>query len=71
MLGGVLFYECGELGSGEVVEQLIKQARDLYDWVALLWAAFGESSRLGNIRQRHYRRAPPSFQAARPVFGQE
>src|ERR1035438_5970572 len=24
------------------MEQLIKQACDLYDWVALLWAAFGE-----------------------------
>ena len=42
-LSGVLFYQCGELGAGKVLEQLIKQARDLYDWVALLWAAFGEA----------------------------
>ena len=42
MLGSVLFHECGELGAGKVLEQLIKQARDLYDCVALLWAAFGE-----------------------------
>src|ERR1039457_4020278 len=42
MLSGVLLYECGELGAGKVLEQLIEQARELYDWVALLWAAFGE-----------------------------
>jgi hypothetical protein len=41
-LSGVLLYERGELGTGKVLEQLIKKARDLYDWVALLWAAFGE-----------------------------
>src|ERR1022692_3492507 len=41
-LSSVLLYEYGELGSGKVMEQLIKQACDLYDWVALLWAAFGE-----------------------------
>ena len=38
----MLLYECGELGAGKMLEQLIEQARDLYDWVALLWAAFGE-----------------------------
>jgi hypothetical protein len=41
-LSSVLLYEYGELGSGKVMEQLIKQACDLYDWVALLWPAFGE-----------------------------
>src|ERR1035438_480002 len=41
-LSSVLLYEYGELGSRKVMEQLIKQACDLYDWVALLWAAFGE-----------------------------
>jgi hypothetical protein len=41
-LGGVLLNECGELGSGKMLEQLIEEARYLYDWVALLWAAFGE-----------------------------
>jgi len=30
-LGGVLLYECGELGAGKVLEQLIKEARYLYD----------------------------------------
>jgi hypothetical protein len=42
-LSGVLLDECGELGSGKVLEQLIEQACDLYDWIALLWAAFGEA----------------------------
>jgi len=41
-LSGVLLYERGELGTGKVLEQLIEKARDLCDWVALLWAAFGE-----------------------------
>jgi len=36
-LGGVLFDECGELSTGKVLEQLIEEARDLYDCVALLW----------------------------------
>ena len=39
----MLLDECGELGTGEVLEQLIEEARDLYDWVALQWAAFGET----------------------------
>jgi hypothetical protein len=30
-LSGVLLYECGELSSGKVLEQLIEEARDLYD----------------------------------------
>jgi hypothetical protein len=30
-LGGVLLYECSEFGSGKVLEQLIEEARDLYD----------------------------------------
>jgi hypothetical protein len=30
-LSGVLLYQCGELGAGEVLEQLIEEARDLYD----------------------------------------
>ena len=39
----MLLDECGELGAGKVLEQLIEQARDLYDWIALLWAASGEA----------------------------
>ena len=30
-LSGVLLDECGELGAGKVLEQLIEQARELYD----------------------------------------
>jgi hypothetical protein len=41
-LSAVLLYECGELGAGKVLEQLIEEACDLYDWIALLWAASGE-----------------------------
>jgi hypothetical protein len=36
-LGGVLLYERSEFGTGKMLEQLIEQARDLYDCVALLW----------------------------------
>ena len=40
-LGGVPLHQRGELRPREVLEQLIEQACDLYDWIALLWAAFG------------------------------
>jgi len=30
-LGGVFLGECGELGTGKVLEKLIEEARDLYD----------------------------------------
>jgi len=42
-LSGVFLYEGGELGSGKVLEELIEEARDLSDWIALLWAASGEA----------------------------
>jgi hypothetical protein len=41
-LSGVLLDECGELSTRKVLEQLIEETRNLYDWIALLWAAFGE-----------------------------
>ena len=56
-LSGVLLYECGELGPGKVLEQLIEEARDLYDWVALLWAAFGEAPGKEWLANVNYRRA--------------
>jgi hypothetical protein len=31
-----------ELGPGKMLEELIEETRDLYDEIALLWAAFGE-----------------------------
>jgi hypothetical protein len=51
-LSGVLLHECSELGAWKVLEQLIEQARDLYDWIALLWAAFGETPAKELLSQR-------------------
>jgi hypothetical protein len=34
---------CTDLGAGKMLEQLIEEGCDLYDWIALLWAAFGET----------------------------
>ena len=70
-LGGVFLHQCGKLSPGEVLEQLIEQARDLYDWIALLWAACGKvparicspTSIIGGHSL--------SFQTARTCFGQE
>jgi hypothetical protein len=70
-LGGVLLDECGELGSGKVLEQLIEQACDLYDWIARLWAAFGETPGQEWLANVNYRRAPILFQTASTCFGQE
>src|ERR1039458_7856120 len=70
-LSSVLLYECGELGSRKVMEQLIEQASDLYDWIALLWAAFGEASSQELIANDNYRRALILFQTARTCLGQE
>jgi hypothetical protein len=70
-LGGVLLDECSELGTGKVVEQLIEEARDLYDWVALLWAAFGEAPTKELLANVNYRRATLLFQSAGTCFGQE
>jgi hypothetical protein len=70
-LRGVLLDECGELGSGKVLEQLIEEARDLYDWIALLWAAFGEAPSKESLANVNYRRALPLFQTPRTCFGQE
>jgi hypothetical protein len=69
-LSGVLLYECGELGPGKVLEQLIEEARDLYDWIALLWAAFGEAPSKEWLATVNYRRALFLFQTAGTCFGQ-
>ena len=63
--------EYGELGTGKVLEQLIEEARDLYDCVALLWAAFGEAPSKESLANVNYRRALLLFQTARICFGQE
>jgi len=67
----VLLYECGELGTGKVLEQLIEEARDLYDWIALLWAAFGEAPAKEWLANVNYRRVFPSFQTVNTCLGQE
>ena len=51
-LGGVLLHQRGKLRAREVLEQLIEQACDLYDEIALLWAACGEAPAKGTARQR-------------------
>jgi hypothetical protein len=70
-LSGVLLDECGELGTGKVLEQLIEQACDLYDWIALLWAAFGEAPAKESLANVNYRRALILFQTARTRLGQQ
>jgi hypothetical protein len=70
-LRGVLLYECGELGAGKVLEQLIEEACDLYDGIALLWAVFGEAPGRESLANVNYRRALILFQTARTCFGQE
>jgi len=67
-LSGVLLYECGELGSGKVLEQLIEEARDLYDWIALLWAAFGEAPGKERLANVNYRRARPPISDCKNLF---
>jgi len=54
-----------------MLEQLIEEARDLYDWIALLWAAFGEAPAKEWLANVNYRRVLPFFQTARTCFGQE
>ena len=52
MLGAMLLDECGKLGPGEMLEQLIEQAGDLYDGLALLVGDARRRSSQGTIRQR-------------------
>lgn len=63
--------ECGELGARKVLKQLIEQARDLYDWIALLWAAFGEAPGEEWLANVNYRRALLLFQTPGTCLGQE
>jgi hypothetical protein len=43
----------------------------LYDWIALLWAAFGEAPGKEWLVNVNYRRATFLFQTPRTCFGQE
>jgi hypothetical protein len=56
-LGGVPLHQGGKLRPGKVLEELIEQARDLYDWIALLWAAWGEAPGKELLANVNYRRA--------------
>ena len=58
----------GELRAGKVLEQLIEQARDLYDWIALLWAAFGEAPSKEWLANVNYRRALLPISECKNVF---
>jgi len=60
-----------ELGSRKMLEQLIEETRNLYDWIALLWAAFGEAPGKEWLANVNYRRVPFLFQTPRTCFGQE
>ena len=51
-LGTMLLHECGKLGAGKVLEQLIEQAGCLYDCLALLVGGVWRRSGQGTIRQR-------------------
>ena len=64
----MLLYECGELGPGKVLEQLIEEACDLYDWIALLWAAFGEAPGKEWLANVNYRRALPLISECKNLF---
>ena len=70
-LGGVLLHQGGELRPGKVLEQLIEQARDLYDWIALLWAACGEFPERNCSPSSIIGGHSSLFQTARTCFGQE
>jgi hypothetical protein len=63
-LGGVLLHQGGKLGPGEVLEQLIEQARSLYDWIVLRWAAYGEDAGKEWLANVNYRRHSSLFQTA-------
>ena len=54
-----------------MLEQLIEEACDLYDWIALLWAAYWRGSQQGIARNVNYRRALILFQTPKTCFGQE
>jgi len=54
-----------------MLKQLIEEACDLYDWIALLWAASDEAPAKELLANVDYRRALSLFQSPRTCFGQE
>jgi hypothetical protein len=67
-LGGVPLHQRGKLRAREVLEQLIEQACDLYDWIALLWAACGEAPVMELLANVNYRRAVLSISDCKNLF---
>ena len=67
-LGGVLLHQRGKLRPREVLEQLIEQACNLYDWIALLWAAFGEAPGKERFANVNYRRALLPISESKNLF---
>jgi hypothetical protein len=67
-LGGVPLHQGGKLRPGKVLEELIEQARDLYDWIALLWAAWGEAPGKELLANVNYRRALLPISECRKLF---
>jgi hypothetical protein len=53
----VLVHQRGKLGPGKMLEQLIEQARDLYDWIALPWQRVARDSAKETLANVNYRRA--------------
>src|SRR5574340_37418 len=71
-LGVVLPNECGELGAREMLEQLIEQARNLYDCLALLVGNVWRGCWQETARQRPIIGGrSPLFQSPSACFGQE
>jgi hypothetical protein len=67
-LGRVFLHQCGKLRPWEVLKQLIEQTRDLYDWIALLWAAYGEAPAKELLANVNYRRALSSISDCNNLF---
>jgi hypothetical protein len=58
--GIVFFDQRSELGSGEMLEQLIEQTGNLYDWIALLlgiWRRISPPGKRTDSASINYRRA--------------
>ena len=51
-----------------MLEQLIEETRNLYDWIALLWAAFGEAPGKEWLVNVNYRRAPSRISDSKNLF---
>jgi hypothetical protein len=67
-LGAVFLNQGGEFRPGKVLEQLIEEARDLYDWVALLWQRMARFPPRILLASVNYRRASSSISECKNLF---